>query len=68
MLISASGPNVRAALTAARRLANLDLRESRETKRAGGAAGLYQCTLADGTIVKVAVVKHSVSTAEILEQ
>lgn len=68
MIISASGNNVLNCLSAARKVAGLKLKTSRETLRSGGEDGCYRCTLADGTIVEVTVVKHSVSSAEIVQR
>jgi hypothetical protein len=67
MLISAKGPSVRSAVAAARRVANLELNASRVVVRSGGEDGLYRCTLADGNVVEVAVVRHAKAEALVVE-
>jgi hypothetical protein len=67
MIISAQGNSVMNALAKAREVAGLKLKDSREVLRSGGEDGCYRVHLADGNIVEVAVIKHSSSSAVIVE-
>lgn len=67
MIISASGHNLRNAVAKARNVAGLDYKTSQEVLRSGGDDGCWRVHLADGTIVEVAVLPGTVSSAYIVE-
>lgn len=65
MIVSVRAGSVKKACIAARRSLNLNLETSKEVLRSGGEDGIYRVTLADGTIVEIALDAYSKS--EILE-
>lgn len=65
MIISGEGQSVRSICAAARRLAGLKLRDSREVLRSGGEDGLYRIHLADETVVECTVKPHGVVSVEL---
>ena len=63
-VIIACAGQVRSALSAARKLAGVDLKSSRELLRSGGEDGLYRCHLANGMIVEVTVLQYAPAVAK----
>lgn len=68
MIIAATAHSIRNAVTQARRVANLSLKESREVFRAGGGDGLYRVYLTNGVIVEVTIRPHAVSEAYVVSE
>jgi hypothetical protein len=67
MIISASATNVKQALAAARRIANVPLQGNREKIRSGGEDSCYRITLESDIVVEVTIMLHTVASAQIVE-